>query len=95
MIRSKMQTVSTRSAHAESSKSSMRFATEGYPKLTVFNDGEIYLPMKKIGKNNPKEAEIKAANALREDWNRMADEALVAGVEEALIKQVKQEEITE
>ncbi|MBR0172180.1 MAG: MobA/MobL family protein [Lachnospiraceae bacterium] len=68
---------------------------EGYPKLTVFDDGEIYLPMKKIGKNNPKEAEIKAANALREDWNRMADEALVAGVEEALIKQVKQEEITE
>ena len=50
---------------------------EGYPKLTVFDDGEIYLPMKKIGKNNPKEAEIKAANALREDWNRMADEALV------------------
>ena len=68
---------------------------EGYPKLTLFDDGEIYLPMKKIGKNNPKEAEIKAANALRTDWNRMADEALVAGVEEALIRQVKQEEITE
>ena len=68
---------------------------EGYPKLTLFDDGEIYLPMKKIGKNNPKEAEIKAANALRTDWNRMADEALVAGVEEALIKQVKKEEITE
>ena len=43
------------------------------PKGALAHDGEIYLPMKKIGKNNPKEAEIKAANVRREDWNRMAD----------------------
>ena len=42
---------------------------ENYPKLTIFDDEEVYLPMLKIGKNNPKEAEIKAANELRKAWN--------------------------
>ena len=32
---------------------------------------------KKIGKNNPKEDEIKADNAARQEWNRTADMALL------------------
>lgn len=66
---------------------------ENYPKLTIFDDEEIYLPMLKIGKNNPKEAEIKAANELRKEWNQMADQALVEGVPQADIKKIKQVEI--
>ena len=68
---------------------------EEYPKLTIFDDEEVYLPMLKIGKNNPKEAEIKAANELRKEWNQMADQALVEGVPQADIKKIKQVEIME
>lgn len=68
---------------------------ENYPKLTIFDDEEVYLPMLKIGKNNPKEAEIKEANELRKKWNQMADQALVEGVPQADIKKIKQVEIME
>ena len=68
---------------------------ENYPKLTIFDDEEIYLPMLKIGKNNPKETEIKAANELRKEWNQLADQALVEGVPQADIKKIKQVEIKE
>lgn len=68
---------------------------ENYPKLTIFDDEEVYLPMLKIGKNNPKEAEIKAANELRKAWNQIADQALVEGVPQADIKRIKQEDIME
>ncbi len=68
---------------------------EGYPKLTIFDDEEVYLPMLKIGKNNPKEAEIKAANELRKEWNQLADQALVEGIPQADIKKIKQVEIME
>ena len=53
----------------------------------------MYLPTKKIGKNNPKAAEIEADNAARQEWNRTADLALVSGIEEAKILEIKQTEI--
>ena len=53
----------------------------------------MYLPTKKIGKNNPKEAEIKADNEARQEWNRTADMALVTGIAEAKIMEIKQTEI--
>ncbi|MBR1741356.1 MAG: MobA/MobL family protein, partial [Lachnospiraceae bacterium] len=68
---------------------------ENYPKLTIFDDEEVYLPMLKVGKNNPKEAEIIAANELRTAWNQIADQALVEGVPQAEIKRIKQVEIME
>ena len=61
--------------------------------LKVFNPDSIYLPTKKIGKNNPKAAEIEADNAARQEWNRTADMALIAGIEEAKILEIKKEEI--
>ena len=61
--------------------------------LKVFNPDSIYLPTKKIGKNNPKAAEIEADNAARQEWNRTADMALVSGIEEAKILEIKQTEI--
>lgn len=63
-------------------------------KLSVFQQGGVYLATKKIGKNNPKEAEIRADNAARQEWNRTVDVALVEGVPEVDILKVKQEEVT-
>ena len=63
--------------------------------LKVFNPDSIYLPTKKIGKNNPKAAEIQADNAARQEWNRTADMALVSGIEETKILEIKKEEIHE
>ena len=42
-------------------------------KLSVFQQGGVYLATKKIGKNNPKEAEIRADNVARQEWNRTVD----------------------
>ena len=53
----------------------------------------MYLPTKKIGKNNPKAAEIEADNTARQEWNRTADLALISGIEEAKILEIKQTEI--
>lgn len=53
----------------------------------------MYLPTKKIGKNNPKAAEIETDNAVRQEWNRTADMVLVSGIEEAKILEIKQAEI--
>jgi len=36
-------------------------------KLSVFQQGGVYLATKKIGKNNPKEATIRAENAVRQE----------------------------
>ena len=61
--------------------------------LKVFDKNSVYLPTKKIGKNNPKEAEIKADNEARQEWNRTADMALVTGIAEAKIMEIKQTKI--
>ena len=63
--------------------------------LKVFDKNSVYLPTKKIGKNNPKEAEITADNAARQEWNRTADMALLSGISETRILEVKQTEIHE
>ena len=63
--------------------------------LRVFDKNSVYLPTKKIGKNNPKEDEINADNAARQEWNRTADMALLSGISEAKILEVKQTEIHE
>lgn len=63
--------------------------------LRVFDKNSVYLPTKKIGKNNPKEDEINADNAARQEWNRTADMALLSGISEAKILEVKRTEIHE
>ena len=62
-------------------------------RLKVFDPNSVYLPTKKIGKNNPKAAEIEADNAARRDWNRTADMALVSGIAEAKIIEIKNEHV--
>ena len=56
------------------------YVKEESEKLSVFQQGGVYLATKKIGKNNPKAEEIKADNAARQEWNRTVDVALVEGV---------------
>lgn len=61
--------------------------------LKVFDKNSVYLPTKKIGKNNPKAVEVGADNAARQEWNKTVDMALVTGISEAKILEVKQIEI--
>ena len=64
-------------------------------KLQVFERGGVYLATKKIGKNNPKAHEIEFDNQKRQEWNRAVDMALISGVSESQIMEVKRKEITE
>lgn len=72
-----------------------RHISDSEQQLKVFDKNSVYLPTKKIGKNNPKAAEIEADNTARQEWNRTADMALISGVSEATILEVKQTEIHE
>ncbi len=62
-------------------------------RLKVFDPNSVYLPTKKIGKNNPKAAEIEADNAARQEWNRTADMALVSGIAESRIIEIRNEHV--
>lgn len=64
-------------------------------KVPVSNGGSDEYATKKIGKNNPKEAEIRADNVARQEWNRTVDVALVEGVPEEDILTIKREKITD
>lgn len=63
-------------------------------KLKVFDRNGVYLPAKKIGKNNPKAEEIKEDNEVRTQWNQTVDQALICGVSEQKILWVKREQIS-
>ncbi len=64
-------------------------------KLHVFDSNGLYLATKKIGKNNPKVEQIQTDNEMRMRWNREVDRAIVSGVAETEIQQIKQEYITD
>ena len=64
-------------------------------KLKVFDRNGVYLPMKKIGKNNPKAEQIVADNQIRTKWNLTVDSALVVGVPETQIMEVKRTQISQ
>ena len=70
-----------------------RHISDPEQQLKVFDKKSVYLQTKKIGKHNPREEEIKADNAARQEWNRTADIALVTGISEAKVLEVKQTEI--
>lgn len=72
-----------------------QYVKEESQKLSVFQPGGVYLATKKIGKNNPKAAEIRADNAARQEWNRTVDVALAEGVAEETVMEIKNREITD
>ena len=64
-------------------------------KLHVFDSSGLYLATKKIGKNNPKAEQIQTDNEMRMRWNREVDRAIVSGVPETEIQQIKKKYITD
>ena len=64
-------------------------------RLGIFDKNGSYLATQKVGKNNPKAAEIKADNEIRMEWNRAVDRAIVSGVSETEVVELKKTEITE
>lgn len=64
-------------------------------KLHIFDKNGLYLATKKIGKNNPKAAQIKEDNEVRMQWNHEVDRAIVSQVPEDDIRQIKNEFITD
>lgn len=62
-------------------------------KLKVFDRKSAYLPMKKIGKNNPKAEQVEADNLQRKKWNQTVDRALISGVSEQQIIEVRKAQI--
>ena len=64
-------------------------------RLSIFDKNGPYLATKKVGKNNPKAEEIKADNEIRMEWNRAVDRAIVSGVAESEVVELKKTEITE
>lgn len=62
-------------------------------KLKVFERNSAYLPTKKIGKNNPKAEQMRIDNLQREKWNQTVDRALVSGVPEQQIVEIKKVQI--
>lgn len=71
------------------------FVFDEKKKLAVFDKHSPYLATKKIGKNNPREEQIKTDNWARTEWNRTVDRALVEGISREEVLQVKREEIIE
>ena len=62
-------------------------------KLQVFNNKDVYLATKKIGKNNPKAEQIRRNNQVRMKWNSTVDEALFYQVPRKYIRTIKEEKI--
>lgn len=71
------------------------FAIKEEDKFHVFDRNGMYLATKKVGKNNPKAAEIEADNMERVRWNQTVDRAMISGVAEEEIMGVKHEKISE
>ncbi|MCR5294001.1 MAG: MobA/MobL family protein [Lachnospiraceae bacterium] len=67
--------------------------TDELDRQEVFDPAGPYLPTKKIGKNNPLENEIKADNALRQEWNHTVDQVLIAGGTQEEVADFKREEV--
>ena len=64
-------------------------------KLHVFDSSGLYLATKKIGKNNPKAEQIQTDNEMCMRWNCEVDRAIVSGVSETEIQQIKKKYITD
>ena len=64
-------------------------------KLQIFDASGPYLATKKIGKNNPREEEIRNDNQLRQKWNQTVDQVLIAGGSQEEVAEFKQEEVVQ
>lgn len=72
-----------------------RMVIDDKDRLSIFDKNGPYLATKKVGKNNPKADEIKEDNEIRMEWNRAVDRAIISGVSETEIVELKKTEITD
>lgn len=70
-----------------------RHISDSEQQLNLFDKNSVYLPTKEIGKSNPKAAEIEADNTASQEWSRTVDMALLSGISEAKILEVKQTKV--
>lgn len=64
-------------------------------KLQIFDAAGPYLATKKIGKNNPRDSEIRSDNQLRQEWNQTVDQVLIAGGSQEEVTAFKREEVVQ
>ena len=64
-------------------------------KLQIYDASGPYLATKKIGKNNPRENEIRSDNQLRQEWNQTVDQVLIAGGSQEEVTTFKREEVVQ
>ena len=64
-------------------------------KKEILDENGLYLATKKIGKNNPKAEQIQTDNEYRMRWNCEVDRAIISGVAETEIQQIKKEYISD
>ena len=64
-------------------------------RLSIFDKNGPYLATKKVGKNSPKAEGIKADNEIRIEWNRTVDRAIVSGVPDMEVIELKKTEIAD
>lgn len=62
-------------------------------KMKVFDNNDVYLPTKKVGKNNPQAKSIIKTNAKRSEWNKAVDKALEMNIPRDYVKLVKYNQI--
>lgn len=62
-------------------------------RMQVFDRDGPYLPLKKIGKNNPKQKFIRENNTIRVKWNTAVSKALLYDIPVKILIAVKQSEI--
>ena len=69
------------------------YVREDKEKLKVFDRKSAYFPIKKIGKNNQKAEQMEADNLQRKKWNQTVDRALISGVLEQQIFEIRNVQI--
>lgn len=62
-------------------------------KLKVFDRNGPYIPTRKVGKNNPKEKDIREENKLRDTYNARVNDALNIGIDRDKLIDFKKEEV--
>lgn len=62
-------------------------------KLKVFDRNGPYIPTRKVGKNNPKEKDIREENKLRDTYNARVNDALNIGIDREKLIEFKKEEV--
>jgi hypothetical protein len=70
------------------------YVKDSKEQLQVFDKNGAHLPMKKIGKKNPKTEQMVADNEMRKKWNQTVDRAFLSGIPEKQVLQVKNTEIS-